>query len=130
MVERDLAQQVQSYDQVGEVTIVLPFAEGGGIKGEGTFVVTFLNAFIEKPTFTFGSELAVNHSPLAGAFPTMSATVSRWQTRKAGYSTLYLGATLVYVASGAANSHIICHYSFRGSAMSPLSTPINDTGTA
>jgi hypothetical protein len=127
VVERGLAQQVQIYDQVGQATVGVPPGTSPVI-GEGMFTVTFTNTFTEKPTFTYGSELGPNFSPVKGSFPTFSATVWRWTTKPAGHSTLYLGAIVAFVAGGQANSQIICHYSFRGRAMSSLSTAMNDTG--
>jgi hypothetical protein len=127
-VQRGLAQQVQVYDQVGEATCGLPPGPNP-VVGEGSFIVTFLHVFVVKPTFTYGSELAPNLSPVTGSFPTFSATVSRWITTPAGHATLYTGAVVAFVAGGASGSQIICHYSFRGQAMSPVSPATNDTGS-
>lgn len=128
-VERGLAQQVAVYDQVGEATVGVPAGKNPVI-GEGSFTVSFIYSFIEKPTFTYGSELGPNFSPIKGSFPTFSATVSSWITSPAGHATLYNGAVVAFVAGGQANSQIICHHSFRGRAMSPLSMATNDTGSA
>jgi hypothetical protein len=129
VVERGKAQQVQIYDQVGTATVGLPNGTSP-VVGEGAFTISFTNNFIEKPTFTYGSELAPNFSPVKGSFPTFSVSVATWVTKAAGHSTLYIGARMAFVVGGEANSQLICHYSFRGRAMSPLSTPTNDTGSA
>ena len=99
------------------------------VTGEGTFSVNFTYTFTVKPTFTYGSELGLNQSPVKGSFPQFSATVYRWVTRTVGHAVLYQGAVVAYVASGIAGSQIICHYSFQGTAMSPLDMAINDTGS-
>jgi hypothetical protein len=99
------------------------------VQAEGTFTVNFTYTFTVKPTFTYGSELAGNQSPVRGAFPQFSATVSSWITRPAGHTLLYEGAVVSYVVSGVAGSQMICHYSFQGTAMSPLDMATNDTGS-
>ena len=129
VVERGTAQQVAVYDQVGVATVGIPAGKSPVI-GEGTFNVNFLYSFIEKPTFTHGAEMGANFPLVKGSYPTFSATVYRWVTTPAGHSTLYIGAIVAFVAGGVANSQIICHYSFRARAMSPLSTATNDTGSA
>jgi hypothetical protein len=130
MIERGKAQQVQVYDQVGETTVALPAKGDNPVIGEGTFTVNFLNHFVTKPTFTFGSEMAGNYSPIKQSFPTFSATVYHWLTKPAGHATVYIGAKVCFVAGGTAGSQLICHYSFRGRAMSALDVAANDTGTA
>jgi hypothetical protein len=130
VVERGLAQQVGVYVQVGEATLGVPAGTPNPVIGEGTFTVSFFNSFIVKPTFTYGSELGPNLSPVKGSFPTLSATVCQWNTQAAGHSTLYLGAVIAFVVGGVAGSQVICHYSFQGKAMSPLATNAsNDTGS-
>lgn len=132
IVERGLAQQVRVYDQVGTTQISLPTSGGlqGVVTAEALVTITFTQTFIEKPVFTFGSELSTNQAATSGSFPQLSATVHRWVTSPAGYSTLYEGAVLGVVASGALGLAINLHYSFSGKCTSPLVPAYNDTGTA
>jgi hypothetical protein len=96
---------------------------------EASVDLTFPVVFTEKPVFTFGAELADNHRPLAGSYPTMSAVVSLWET--VGEVTgategRYVGATVVTVSTGQAAQNIWLHYSFEGKA---IRNPLNDVGS-
>jgi len=127
---RIAAARVQQANQAGTFTVTGT--------GEATFVVTFPLIFMDKPIFTFGSELGPNQTLVAGSFPTASATVSQWTTKSGTLKvTYYIGATIVVVvtgpagATGATGQSMQIHYNFTGRVFSPQpSTPINTTGTA
>jgi hypothetical protein len=90
-----------------------------------------LSAMAQKPIFTFGSEMQANQAPVTGSFPTVSATVSQWDSKAAGNATVYLGAYLIVVATGPATQKLTVHYCFQGLAISPSSTQYsNSTGSA
>ena len=130
-IERSQQQRVQTWDQVGTATIALPATGGVGgiVTAEATVPVVFTKTCIEEPLFTFGSALATNQAATAGTFPTLSATVHRWDTANAGFAPLWSGATIGVVASGAPGLQMILHYHFSGMAMSGMPDAFNDLGT-
>jgi hypothetical protein len=122
-------QQLQAQSQVMDVAGTFDLT---GI-GEATSTeIQFPYLFVAKPIFTFGSELQTNQAPTTGAFPTVSATVSSWDTKPAGNATTYIGATIITVTTGPASLLMTIHYCFRGYAINLGGTgaPSNTTGTA
>jgi hypothetical protein len=125
---RIATQKQQIYTQTGEVTIY-----GVGTASEATAVVTFPNVFIEKPTFTYGWELAPNQGATQGSFPVGTAFILQWTNPTTTTPYLaYTGATIATVTSGVDGQQLILHYSFTGRALAyPASaSPINSTGNA
>lgn len=114
-LQRSIRDQRAYVETLGEQAVrdgnVLGFIELGS-DGEIIAEVDFPISFLEKPLFAPGLEMADNISVVYGAFPIWAATVARWDTQKAADTTLYTGATLAIVVTGAARS--ILHYSFRG----------------
>lgn len=121
-----LAAQAQVRDQAGTILVAM----SDSVAGEGVAPVTFAFTFIEKPIFTFGSELAENQVAVAGAFPTCSMTVHNWVTKKVGHATFWQGCTVGFVLTGTPATKFYVHYSFRGNTLTNSSPAYNDTGTA
>lgn len=96
---------------------------------ESSVDLQFPVVFTEKPVFTFGSELAENHRALATEYPTLSATVARWESKgEVIGATLgrFVGAHVVVVSTGQVGQHIWLHYSFEGKAIRNPITPMTD----
>lgn len=95
--------------------------------GEATKDIYFPTKFIERPSFTFGGELHLDTSPVAGHFPTISVVVYRWITdplAPTDYSKIYfVGAHLVIVSAGPTAQRMWIHW--RASARGI----VNGTGT-
>ena len=127
--DRSNAQRVQVWDQAGTIQVVTPTTGTEPVIGEGVVSVTFTYSFVQKPIFTFGQELGLNQSATTGSFPLLTACVHRWDTIMAGYTVIYLGATIGFVVSGSINQKSFLHYSFRGQAMLPVTDAFNDLGT-
>jgi hypothetical protein len=87
--------------------------------GESTAFVPFPVRFFERPCFTFGFELAENQMPVAGSFPTVSATVYPWEFGRRGETgaVFYTGATLLIVALGHDGMKGTLHYRFEGRSL-------------
>lgn len=102
------------------------------VKGSGEVTVDFdfPVQFVEKPTFTFGAELGMNHSPVAGSFPVSSATVVGWNLKeKSDQRKYYIGCTLAVVALGATDQRVLIHCVFQGKAFrSPGNSGASDIG--
>jgi hypothetical protein len=117
--QRQLAQRVQIYDQVGKIAIVAQTTAD-----ETTVEIQFVNVFIEEPLFTYGSAwnndppYQARPRPTPGSYPTLSATVHRWIMANAGPTPGYSGAILGVVTTGSATQVLNLHYSFRGRAIS------------
>jgi hypothetical protein len=132
-IQRNLAQRVQIYDQVGKIAIVAQTTAD-----ETLCTVSFVNTFIEEPLFTYGSSwdndppYQARPRPTPGAYPTLSATVHRWIMSSTGPIPAYVGCVLGVVTTGSATQVLKLHYSFRGRALSvPASTmPTVTTGLA
>ncbi len=95
---------------------------------EASVDIGFPVVFTEKPVFTFGSELAENHSPSARSYPQLSATVASWETAGAADGVTegrFVGATVVAVSRGQKGQNIWLHYSFEGRA---IRNPLNKLG--
>lgn len=94
---------------------------------ESSVFLPFPVMFTERPVFTFGSELDENHRPLAGSYPTLSATVVDWQAVGVVEGLTdgrFNGATVTVVSTGQSGQHIWLHYSFEGKAIrNPLDPP-------
>lgn len=119
------AQQAGSYAQIGRVLV--------SEVGEASVDIGFYNIFTSQPIFTFGSELDANQAVVAGSFPTLSASVLRWQaTTNPAKQSLYTGATVVLKVGGVAGQKLWFHFCFQGTALTfPAGAqPSNTTGNA
>lgn len=128
----DISRVRQMEVKVTRVTgYVLISHEDEVTSAEASVDLPFPVVFTEKPVFTYGSELDANHRPLAGEYPTFSATVVNWDTVGAlagATEGRYTAATVVVVTSGQAGQAIWLHYSFEGKAIrNPLSS-LEDLG--
>lgn len=88
--------------------------------GEAAIDVPFAVVFSERPIFTFGGELDVNHTPEATNFPTVSAVVLSWDKVDDidnVFDGRYKGARIAVVTTGKVDMKMWVHYSFQGRAM-------------
>ena len=85
--------------------------------GEVSVDVAFPIWFIEKPSLTFGAELADGHSPEATNFPTVSVMVLKWRTETRGLGTYWVGATLGVVTTGKEGHETIVHWQAEAKAL-------------
>lgn len=97
--------------------------------GEVAVDIPFAVVFSERPTFTFGGELDVNHHASAGVYPTVSGVVVDWDDRGAreGWDGRFHGATVAIVTTGQSDQNMWFHYRFEGKA---LTNPLNEVGTS
>ncbi len=108
-LQRSASMEISPRRAMGEVTVV-----GAG---EASVDVNFPVWFTEKPSFSFGGELAEGHSPEATNFPTISVMVLSWVTEERGYTIYYVGAKLGIVTTGVASHSVIAHWAAEGKAM-------------
>lgn len=104
----------------------LGFVELEG-SGEAIVDIEFPLRFLERPLFTAGLELRDNQWLTWGAFPTWSATVSKWVTETAGETRLYVGAALAVVTFNADRADL--HYSFKARSLTSPSGPPTSVGS-
>lgn len=125
---RVATQRGQIYTQTAEVGFILV-----GSASETVTEISFVNTFLEKPTFTFGFELGPNQHVTAGSFPTLSAFILQWVNPNSStpYPT-YTGARVGIVASGVDGQILVAHLSFmaRGLGYPAGAAPTNGTGSA
>jgi hypothetical protein len=97
--------------------------------GEISVPIPFAIVFSERPVFTFGGELEVNHHASAGSFPTVSGVVVDWDDRGArpGWDGRFHGATVAIVTTGQDGQNMWFHYRFEGKA---LTNPLNTVDSA
>lgn len=95
--------------------------------GEVAVEIEFPVWFTEKPSASFGGELAEGHSAEATNFPTISIVILRWITATRGLGTYYSGAVLGVVTTGVSDHGMIAHYQLEGKAMQ---NPVAPTGQA
>lgn len=112
----------------GQVTTVHGFIELEGA-GELTIPVKFPIRFIEKPSFSFGAEMAENEQIVVKKFPTCSGVVLTWAfgVREDTGDRYYDGCTLIVVTTGQETQRMIFHYQMEGKA---LRNPLTQIGSA
>ncbi len=83
--------------------------------GESVIALNFPVMFIEMPISAFGAFLSSGQAYLAGAFPTWSATILRWDERgREDGTVIYAGATLGVVADGVADQVLVIQWQMEG----------------
>jgi hypothetical protein len=84
--------------------------------GELLVPVKFPIRFMEKPSFSFGGEVAPNSPVQAGKYPTLSVLVRNWQfeIQPQTGARWYVGATLLSVSTGIDGQTMEVHYQLEG----------------
>lgn len=96
--------------------------------GEAILDVNFPVWFLEKPTFTFGAEMAPDQVLTTGQYPMVSIIVHRWAMKDFPQGVSYFaGATLIIVTTGTDEQKLIGHWQAQGKA---LRNPGGETITA
>lgn len=122
---RGAAERMDS--ATGRVHSIQGFMEIVG-SGEALLDVNFPVWFLEKPTFTFGGEMAVDQVLTVGAYPMLSVIVHRWRMKDFPNGVSYFaGATLIVVTTGTPEQKLIGHWEAQGKA---LRNPSGETVTA
>lgn len=94
--------------------------------GEHIVPVDFPVMFFQKPSFSFGAELAPNSPIHNGRLPTVSAVVKDWKygTRPDTGLRDYVGASFIIVTTGVPDQLLIFHYQLEGPGiLVPAGTP-------
>ncbi len=86
--------------------------------GEGAVTVSFPVLFVNKPYFSWGSELGPGQPTVSGSFPACSMSVLQWseQMRDDG-TVIYAGATFGTVTSGPIGQVMIVQWHMEGTAL-------------
>jgi hypothetical protein len=95
--------------------------------GESVAPLNFPVTFIEKPIFTYGSELYPGQGVADGEFPEATAMVIDWKIVEKGPKTYYTGATVATVLVGPSGTRIFLNYRFEGKA---IANPVNSVETS
>lgn len=86
--------------------------------GEVVFPVSFPVWFWERPSVSFGAELATNEKLVAGKYPTVSVVVQKWRTVRRDLHDFYTGADLLIVTTGHDDrQRSIVHWQAEGRAL-------------
>lgn len=96
--------------------------------GEALLDVNFPVWFMDKPTFTFGGEMAPDQVLTTGQYPMLSVLVHRWRMKDYPNGvSYYAGATLIIVTTGTDDQKLLGHWQAQGKA---LRNPTGETVTA
>jgi hypothetical protein len=85
--------------------------------GEATLTVNFPVRFIERPCFTFGSELHLDTVPIAGNFPEVNVVISRWVTEGDTAKRYFRGCTFLVKTRGPISQRVWIHWRVSGKAI-------------
>lgn len=111
----------------GKLHSIQGFIEISG-SGEALLDVNFPVWFLERPTFTYGGEMAADQVLVAGQYPMLSVLVHRWLKKDYPNGVSYFaGATLIIVTTGPAEQRLLGHWQAQGKA---LRNPTGETITA
>jgi hypothetical protein len=116
-------QRRDDVKRIGDMTVKVTRVSGRLLvqgTGEISVSVNFPVRFTERPIFTFGGELDLSSSPVAGSFPSVSCVVVNWDkigVVTGGSDGHYIGATLAVTAGGSATQGMWIHWVMEGKAI-------------
>lgn len=116
--------EVQRVDQAGAQWFHVTGEVDINDVGAAVVDVLFPVFFVDKPRFSFGSELGPGEPYVAGSMPTCTITVLNWDTRARPDGTfVFAGATLCIVSAGTQGQSMTAFWHMEGVALRGPSQP-------